>query len=705
MSLDTILKIGKVLRNGSEKPMKHFRYVSQPPLTDDIVFLSVPVKEGFVFDWDNICVVPEKDREEMFYLRYKTSDQDRSVEKYVFGDIFYAIEKVFDIKGKLKDATEKGNYIIQKNNAFDNASKVREEYVKSMVECFYKDGMTKDDKKKIVDEIKEYLSKVIDKGQKSTGFVEKNPIIRFWKSFSQDKDKIEKCLKYAPIFQNGKVANVDIEKEYVNYLFVNRYDRIKKAINNKKTVDEITEEEKHSLLNFADHKVFFHFDFPMEKQWYKQKQIFEFIVDSLNLKLVTEQNRQSFVPQKSLFRTLCSGDDKNDIQFPEFLYKNSYKSFAFTDKEQFNDFLYANAIINKPKMWLKGTNINIYVFPTSYSVNDIDAKDYENFFFENKPENSLFSFDFLCFDDEADKSVFTRFDFVFSDSGGNTTRDLIEIDGIEKSCLLRIKERISEAELLVSKEKEMDLNWSNVKMSLEDSLGHILGKCSVKSGTVVFDKDSSFYQSKMLKVLPLIYTENYYEDKDLLRNLIDKVEFSIRNGAEKDYGNYSLLKYDLKLIMCIQNNQNNKYMEITESKSYRFGVKLGKISKPLKKKINSFEKTYVGLLTRRVATKDDCLKLVNEICEKLTMHEKAWETMCAEVCHDLAEISVNDYDKEKVAFGFFEGYFKYEPTDKKKDFQSRLEKLLSDYEDNEDLREEVEKLACFVEELNNSNEQ
>lgn len=68
MSLDTILRIGRVLKNGSEKPMKHFRYVSQPSFSDDVVFLSIPLKEDYIFDWGNICVVPEKDREQMFFF-------------------------------------------------------------------------------------------------------------------------------------------------------------------------------------------------------------------------------------------------------------------------------------------------------------------------------------------------------------------------------------------------------------------------------------------------------------------------------------------------------------------------------------------------------------------------------------------------------------------------------------------------------------
>ena len=42
-------------------------------------------------------------------------------------------------------------------------------------------------------------------------------------------------------------------------------------------------------------------------------------------------------------------------------------------------------------------------------------------------------------------------------------------------------------------------------------------------------------------------------------------------------------------------------------------------------------------------------------------------------------------------------------TDKKKDFQRRLEKILADYSDNEDLKDEVSKLNLIVDEINHKN--
>jgi hypothetical protein len=77
------------------------------------------------------------------------------------------------------------------------------------------------------------------------------------------------------------------------------------------------------------------------------------------------------------------------------------------------------------------------------------------------------------------------------------------------------------------------------------------------------------YHSHLLKVLPLIYTENYFQDEVLLPAFIQNVEFSIRAGES----NFSFLKYDLKISFKIKNNKKDKFMEITLiTESYQIGL-------------------------------------------------------------------------------------------------------------------------------------
>lgn len=698
MSLDTVLRIGKVLKN-SNNSLKHFRYVSTPANKDGDypLCLVIPIKKDYTFNFDEISIVPENDRANLYYLRYKTSDSDSSPAKYVYGDILYKIDRRFDNKGIIKEAKESGNYVIFKKNAFENAEDVRKSYIKHLLE-------TKEQKttKNEIDKVKKYISNG-ETNESITSLSQTFPIITFWKVFNENKAKIETILQFAPIFgESRKIEN--IEDEYIKYLFEYKIKDIKKIVGTKQ-IGELSDEEKKLLLKYADHEVFIHFRFEDKEQWYTHSS-FKLIIQMLNGEISSIQNENMIVPTKSICRTLCSGNDKNDIQFPNFRFDNSYKSFGFTS-EQFEDFMYTNSILNTPKIWLKGTDINIFVFPAAFEGSTIDADKYEAFFFEKKAESTLFDFDFLNFEDDGDGANI-RFDFVFANTGGNTTIDLIEISGIEKSQLLRIQTKITDSEYKISQIKAKSLGWSNVNLSVEKSFVDLLGTPAIEQGHIIFKnqvkKNGKLapyapYQSHMLKVLPLIYTESYFNDDVLLRKVIEKVEFSIRNGDE--YGNFSLLKYDLMLIYEIQNNQNNKYMQITESKSYRLGLSIGRMSKPLKKAINSFEKNYVGMLTRRVATKDDCIQFVNDVTQKLIMHEKVWGTFAAEVCSELAKLSTKEYDKDSLAFGFFEGYFKYEPTDKRKDFQSRLEKILADYEGNEDFSDEISKLKELTNELNN----
>ena len=160
-----------------------------------------------------------------------------------------------------------------------------------------------------------------------------------------------------------------------------------------------------------------------------------------------------------------------------------------------------------------------------------------------------------------------------------------------------------------------------------------------------------------------------------------------------------ILKYDLMFILSIQNNKQNKFMEITNSCSFKLGFKIGKMAKPLGKAIGSFEKNYVGLLSRRVSTKEDCIRFVTDLCQKLVMHDSVWSVMSAEVFDDLAKLPEDKYDKDELSFGFLDGYFKYESTDKKKVFQKRLEKIMKDYSDDEDLKEPISKLNLIVNEI------
>jgi hypothetical protein len=86
------------------------------------------------------------------------------------------------------------------------------------------------------------------------------------------------------------------------------------------------------------------------------------------------------------------------------------------------------------------------------------------------------------------------------------------------------------------------------------------------------------------------------------------------------------------------------------------------MARPLRSRINSFEKNYIGNLRRRIATIDDLIEFKNEIEEMLVRQEVAQMTSVDEARQELAEHfdSMKEnarLDKNRCALGFFESYF------------------------------------------------
>lgn len=473
-------------------------------------------------------------------------------------------------------------------------------------------------------------------------------------------------------------------------------------------------DEELLLLNSAS--IFLHFSYEDEnghpKSWYDFANSLQLITRNMIMEFVDKKNKERLVLEKSLWPTICSGDKKNDIQFPNFASENKYKTRFFTESEIENLF-YVDQYAKNGKT-ICDSEYELIVLPCGDNLKAEDLK----LFQEKRNESAIVSAneynDDLISSILEDSSTFTSFDFIFARKERTKPDDtyLIEISNITRSTLNRVNSRNENIahqvyaernkEIKIDKPQKNKEKKENYFISICNSFRNLLGDVQMDNTTgKVKIAASKKYKSHILKVLPLIYKENYYNDPYLLHSFINNVESATRIGDGSFW--CKILKYDLMFILSIQNNKQNKYMEITNSASFKLGIKIGKMAKPLKKAIGSFEKNYVGLLSRRVSTKDDCIGFVTDISQKLVMHNGMWATMCAEVCDDLANISESEYDKDELSFGFLDGYFKYEPTDKKKDFQKRLEKILADYSDNEDLKDEVSKLNLIVDDINHKN--
>ena len=676
MSLDTVLKIGNILRNSKEKMSFSNAIVSCPKDKDGCwpFCLSLPVDKDFNIIFDKVLEVPENRRNSLYYLMYKTSTSD-TVCRYIYGDIYYSFKGTLGKNGSINKPVEGGNYrLVESPSSFDKGTATCNEICS--LSGFSPEG--------------------IDEFQQIRTGLAKEQIL------------IERILKYAPaIIKYFENENVSSFKEYIE-----NEDNLKNICctinkeNNKKKLEKLSEVKgEEELLQLNSASIFLHFSYEDgngdEKCWYDFSNILELVIRKMHNEYV-DTNKEGLVLKKSRWPTICSGDKKNDIQFPNFDLENRYKTRAFTESEIEDLFYGVTYAANNGKNF-SDSNYKLIVLPCGDNLKAEDLK----LFQEKRNEPAIVSAndykDDLISSILEDSSTFTSFDFIFARKERTKPDDtyLMEISNITRSNLNRVTSRICKKAYQVYARRNKEIK---VDMSLSiccKSFSNLLGNVQLDATGKVKIAASKKYESHILKVLPLIYKGDYYNDPSLLHSFVTNVESATRIGDGSFW--CKILKYDLMFILSIQNNKQNKYMEITNSASFKLGFKIGKMAKPLKKAIGSFEKNYVGLLSRRVSTKDDCIGFVTDISQKLVMHDGMWATMCAEVCDDLANLSESEYDKDELSFGFLDGYFKYEPTDKKKDFQKRLEKILADYSDNEDLKDEVSKLNLIVDEINHKN--
>lgn len=650
MSLDTVLQIGKVFRQ-STNSLKNFQYVS--PCPKDIngnwpICLTLPVKEDFSFDFANMYVTPENERENLYYLKFKTSDADGLV-KYIYGDIYYSRSGKLNKNGSIE--TKEGGYYRLANPNHPQSG---------------------------------YRPSSFNRGNADfNSIVEKNKyevLNSFRDSMQNNLKVIEAILLYAPtiisLLDNNHIFSFDeneIERLY-ELTVESNYNEFKTKVDFGES--GLTATQKKQLFDLSRYEVFLHFEFPGKKHWYH----YQSEVDAITGKILSEfvePGQQGLVLKKTLYKTLCSGDAKNDIQFPFFTSKNKYKSKVFSS-EELKDLFYAIDYSSKGRA-IPGTDIKLIVLPRGEGLTEKDYLDFQKDWNEHKLSQSISYEDDVLFgfvEKEKDNNNIISFDLIFCKKRVGVTSpdtDLIEISGIRKSKIKQIHSRISTIAETIDNKRKDTFNRTDKQFppfNIEKAFRFILGdpQFDEKAKRVEF-RESPTLQSHLLKILPLIYTENYYNDNILLPYFIRNCEYIVRmEDSNSLFFRYILLRYNLQFLFNIQNSNTDRMKKITDSGSYKLGLLLGGMAKNLSGVINSFEKNYVGNLTRRIATLSDFIKLKNEIEQKLILHDKAKFTF--QSSYDLAQLIKDfsiSYDKEQCAFGFFEGYFKPIP---KKDTSS-----------------------------------
>jgi hypothetical protein len=750
MALDTVLKIGKAFKE-AENNFQYLNYLYNPKDTKyrSIFRVQLPLNEDFSFDWDSLSILSdEKLFDKLYQLRFKTSDSDSTI-KYLYGDVFYEQITGLDKKGNLKPTEERGRIRLQKGDTFRAAQKNVDEIVDEQKEKFI-DSFIENNELAIIEQLegtkdnydKKLKAGLIDLVKKSAKNYEPEQTIKISKKYEKVKEQIYTCLDLT-YNEVNRISLVQFRKSFAESQFLintllkysnaieeylsnphlydfqpkellNNQDELKElaikyAFGNSKEGDlekifgkdyrerEISLDEKLKIINFANHAIFIHFVFPNGKMWYQYDNTWELIFDKLVNSTFSNQDGK-YVLDKSIYRTLASGDKKNDIQFPAFRSETKYKSQYF-DNSQVEDLLYGLNAYKSEAYKLRGTDIILTLLPKG---DNLSAEDYDNFIKRRLKTNQLDEINqnaseeneplFQSFFKEKEEQV-TSFDLLLVNTSGNTNKDLIEISGVKKSTLDFVHSRINKIANIIL-EKKQQLSPNAFKPKIEYAFQNILGSPQADSNGKVSFKANSRYEAHLLKVLPQIYCMNYHQDRILLPFFIEKIEFTTRSGS-KDEGFYKFhnLKYDLEFLLTIQNSTNNKYMEIVNSDSYKMGYHLGKMANVVNQKINSFEKNYVGNLSRRISRLSDFIKLKNEIIQKLINHNKMMIVVQNSTKLDeyIKTTKEANYRKDEVSFGFFEGYYEWT---KKVSTIDKVEKLInkSNTENNQVFIEEIKEL-------------
>ncbi|MDR3626150.1 MAG: hypothetical protein P4L45_04925 [Ignavibacteriaceae bacterium] len=654
--LDTVLQIGKTFRN-SPNGLKYHRYIKSPAQQKDwdkIIFLSLPVRDDFNFDFDEIKLITnEYQKRRLYYLTFKTSDADGLV-KYFFGDIFYS----------LKDGNEGGYYrmpdLSNKQKAYQKSSFFRGEEDFSSI------------KKKI-------------NNHKGISIIEK-----FRNNFRENAETIERLLIMQAGFteylesqnKENDRAPKDILTDLMELGLLNAFRTYKDIMQKRNantilvdklklsntTWDEIKNRrpDLDKLNTYTTNSLFLHFDFN-GKHWYEFTDGFEVINEKLLDDFVEElKDKNGFILKKYLYKTLSSPE--KDLQFPRFSTCERYKNRIFKTKEEISDLIYAINYSKTALIKVPNSDIKIIALPRG---NNLGVEDYDRFLeksislqdepeheeivkYSNEIKNDTTIDKLFANITKSGDELITQFDLIISKQGGQTSPDIdiIELSGIEKSFINYISARIHRISSELFNERSKKIKSEKLKpFSIYYSFLNILGDTT---------KEKKKYQNHLYKVLPQIYSGTYYYDPILLPTFIEKAEQKIRNGEAY----YNSFKYDFYYLTKIQNKsiEGENLMKILDSPSYKLGYLLGKLAQNFagqRSPIKSFEKNYVGNLTRRISSVTDLMKFKNFIEEKIIIHGKNFEgNRCISL--ELTGAIKNfpsRYDKNECAFGFFESYF------------------------------------------------
>lgn len=398
----------------------------------------------------------------------------------------------------------------------------------------------------------------------------------------------------------------------------------------------------------AEENWYVHFSF-QNKHWYQLTEIYEKINEAILQNFIKEEDGNLSL-DSFLTRTLI-GSASRLTDFDE---KNTFKNKRFKNIEEVKDLLFGLDFHLKYK--LREDNIFINLLPKG----NIEAEDIINYFankdlsftIEQEEENETDSYLAPALSHNIKNII--RYDILFSKDSKPIGVDLIEINDVGKNQLNEVQKKIS-----AIKERMQKQGFNTKFLGIKSALKNL------------FEKEK--FKNHLLRVLPKIYQNSYYEDPFLLPTLLQKAELYTRSperypSKKKNLDGFYPYQNLRKYFYFLSNLQkNNNLMKLKESPSFVMGKHLGILAKPFASwrdncPIKTFEKNYVGQLSKKINDLDSLNKFTYYLMEKLTMHERNYKNQkesYQSLINTLKDLEPKNYNNSECALGFFESYYQY----------------------------------------------
>ena len=577
--------------------------------------------------------------------------------KYIFGDILYTREDGDD--GEYYRLSKEDKKGFHGKGSFDRGDSDAQNFIVSEQEILEKEG----DKKSKIQQFRNDLNSSV---QGST---------------TRKIDLLERMMRYQAgvrrIVEEGREIDKDLlrnEDLLQRSAARAKFAEVKSSRGSSTTFEKLlgdpepkwqelqnSKESLEALAERSSGQIFLHFDI-QGGHWYDCESALEAIdrqLVSSFAEFSTEGEYEGAVLMKQMYKAIASPNAS--LQFPQFTAENQNRVRLFSE-EELMDLFYAVEMAGEAKHLTQ--NVKIVVLPRGEHMTAEDitrfmgaAQSLEEISEQEKEfRGDVRSGGHQSVDEVLDSVIadatenIVEFDLVFSELDPKGDRDLVELSGVSRSFLEQVRRQIGEARRWIQNEYEQAMGQKVEPLNVYAAFRELL------SGV---GQDQPRYQRHLYRMLPKIYTKTYHQDPLLLPSLVDQTEKAVRDG-EDPYFKFNRLHHYFRFLCRLQTK--NPLMQINESPSYKLGKPLGVMARPLRSRISSFEKNYVGNLRRRLATLDDLIEFKNEIEEMLVRHEAAKMTTVDEARQQLSEhlsrmAETERIDKNRCALGFFQSYF------------------------------------------------